>query len=74
MAKDRHSAMFQFGSKESAGDITLHILGYTPRAEGGTSQPRIDLVLCGEKKGITFYEDHFLELQAMTRESQSAGA
>jgi hypothetical protein len=66
----RHSAMFQFGSKEFEGDILGGILGFVPEVDGGSKEAEIALRLCGEMITINFHEDHFLELQTMIEQSQ----
>jgi hypothetical protein len=65
-----HSAMFQFGSKHVDTDVAERVLGFVPRASGGSTQASIDLTLCGHAERIDFHEDHFIELGVMIQESR----
>ncbi|MDC0160405.1 hypothetical protein OAJ07_03030 [Gemmatimonadales bacterium] len=67
----QHSAMMQHGPIETESqNLRKEILELQLESEGGTHLPFLEITLCGEKKTITYVDNHILDLQEMIRASQ----
>jgi hypothetical protein len=61
-------AKFLYGSVE-ADDVLKQIAQIRVSREGGTTDPGLEAVLCGNRTRIHFSERHILELQGLLKAS-----
>jgi hypothetical protein len=60
-------AKFQHGSVESARDVAEQVRSLRTRAEGGSGECGIEVVLCGEAVQVRYQERHFIDLQELLK-------